>query len=101
MAIQKKNVLTKGLSGKVNDQLLYKQYSYGTVVGKIPDRSRVVLSKKQKSCNTSFSLAVAYAQSVISDPLKKARYQSRLPAGKTVYHAAIAEFLEGKADNNQ
>jgi hypothetical protein len=101
MAIQKRNVLTRGLSGKINDQLLYKQYSFGTVVGKIPDRSRVVLSKKQKSCNTSFSLAVAYAQSVISDPVKKAKYQSGLAAGKTVYHAAIAEFLEAKADNNQ
>lgn len=35
-----------GLSGKVNGQLLFKQYSYGTVVSKIPDRSKVILSAK-------------------------------------------------------
>lgn len=97
MARQKRNALTQGLSGKVNGQLLFKQYSYGTVITKIPDRSRVVLSEKQKSCNSTFRLAVAYARTVISDPLKKAKYKSGLAEGKTVYHTAIAEFLAGKA----
>ena len=97
MASQKRNAVTQGLSGKVYGQLLFKQYNYGTVVTKIPDRSKVFLSEKQKSCNSTFQLAVAYARAVISNPVKKAEYESVLVKGKTVYHTAIAEFLEGKA----
>lgn len=96
MARQKLNVVTYGLSGKVNGQLLFKQYSYGTVVTKIPDRSQVILSEKQKSCNRTFRQAVAYARTVLSDPIKKAEYESGLKDGRTVYHTAIAEFLSGK-----
>ncbi len=97
MARQKRNAVTQGLSGKINGQLLFKQYSYGTVVTKIPDRSRVILSEKQKSCNSTFRQAVAYARTVLNDPLKKAEYELGLTDGKTVYHTAIAEFLATKA----
>lgn len=97
MARQERNVITQGLSGKVNGQLLFKQYSYGTVITKIPDRSRVILSEKQKSCNLAFRQAVVYARSIINDPLRKAEYEARLSEGKTVYNTAIAEFLAGKA----
>ncbi len=99
MARQKNNVVTHGLSGKVNGQLLYKAYSYGTVVTKMPDRSKVVLSDKQKSYNRNFRSAVAYAKEVINDPVKRAEYESKLQEGKTVYHTAIAEFLR-KAGKN-
>ncbi len=101
MARQSKNVLTKGLSGKINGQLLFKQYSYGTVVTKIPDRSKVILSEKQKECNLTFRKAVAYARKIIHDPVKKAEYESKLAGGKTVYHTALAEYLSGKTTGNQ
>ncbi len=99
MAIQKRNAVTQGLSGKVNGQLLYKQYNYGTVVTKIPDRSRVVLSQNQKSCNSKFRQAVEFARTVISDPIRKAEYESRNSDGKSVYHTAIIEFLSKKTDD--
>ncbi|MHB1178514.1 MAG: hypothetical protein ACYCZO_09300 [Daejeonella sp.] len=75
MARQKNNVVSHGLSGKVNGQFLYKVYSYGTVITKIPDRSKVVLSVKQKSYNNNFRSTVAYAKAVINDPVKKAEYE--------------------------
>ncbi len=91
-------MVTYGLSGIVNGQLLYKTYRYrGTVVSKIPDRSKVVLSDKQKSYNSKFRSAVAYAKGVINDPVKKAEYQLSLEEGRTVYHTALAEFLRGQA----
>jgi hypothetical protein len=40
-------------------------------------------------------MAVAYAQSIITDPIKKAAYQEKLPKGKRVYNAALQEFLKG------
>ena len=98
MARQKRNAVTHGLTGNVYGQLLYKQYSYGTVVTKMPDRSKVIPSDKQKASNTVFGRAVKYAKQVLQDPVKYAEYQSRLAEGKTVYHAAIADYFAGKAD---
>ena len=98
MALQKRNVVTYGLTGKVYGQLLFKQYKYGTVVTKVPDRSKVVLSEKQKASNAVFRKAVLYAKKVLKDPSRYAEYQARLPEGKTVYHAAIADYFAAKAD---
>jgi hypothetical protein len=92
MALVKRNQVTKGLSGKFHD-FLFKQYSYGTVVSKIPDRSKVKLSKKQKAANTVFKAAVAYAKGVIKDPKKRGLYEAKLKPGKKVYHAALADYL--------
>ena len=93
MARQEHNVVMKGLTGKVGELLLFKQYRYGTVVSKIPDRSKVVLSEKQKSANRLFKLAVKFAKEVMKDPVKRAECEARLPQGKTVYHTALAEFI--------
>lgn len=93
MAVVKNNKVTKGLSGKFED-FIFKNYSYGTVVSKVPDRSKVKLSKKQKRANTLFKAAVAYAKEVIRDPKKRKPYETALKRGKTVYHAALADYLK-------
>lgn len=94
MATQRNNLLTKGLTGSINRQLLFKQYAYGTVVSKMPDRSKVILSDDQKKANRNFQRAVAYAKSIINDPVKKASYLTKVPPGKTIYHYAIREYLK-------
>jgi hypothetical protein len=93
MAVVKNNKVTKGLSGKFED-FIFKNYSYGTVVSKVPDRSKVKLSKKQKRANTLFKAAVAYAKEVIRDPKKRKPYEAVLKRGKTVYHTALADYLK-------
>ncbi|MES3018315.1 MAG: hypothetical protein V4721_11070 [Bacteroidota bacterium] len=93
MAKQKRNVVMSGFTGKVNEQLLFKQYLYGTVVSKVPDRSKVVLSDKQKISNAVFAKAVQYAKRVLQDPAKYSEYQARLVDGKTVYNTAIADYF--------
>ncbi|HEY5825993.1 MAG TPA: hypothetical protein VIT44_16585 [Cyclobacteriaceae bacterium] len=95
MARVKDNVLTRGFSGKL-DQIVFKTYSYGTVVSRSPDMSKVKLSKAQKKANGVFKDAVSYAQSILADPAKKKAYAKKLKPGKTVYHTALAEYLKKK-----
>ena len=88
------NPLLQGVSGKIGDQLVIKQYSYGTVISAMPDMSKVKKSHLQKIENKKFADAVAYAKSISRNPVKKAAYVKKLKKGKSVYHAAIQEFYE-------
>jgi hypothetical protein len=54
MARLKSNVLVEGFSGRI-DRLLFKQYKYGTVVSKMPDRSKVKLTANQKKQTNDLS----------------------------------------------
>lgn len=83
----------EGMSGTINNQLVFKSYSYGTVVSKIPDMGNIVPSEKQKVEKHRFKKAVAYAKEVLADPVKKAEMAYRTPTGKLVYHQAIKEYL--------
>jgi hemerythrin superfamily protein len=94
MARVKNNALLAGVSGRIGDSIVIKQYSYGTVISAMPDMSRVKKSKLQKVKQTDFAKAVAYAQSIIRDKKKKEKYAKNIEKGKTVYHAAIKEYLD-------
>jgi hypothetical protein len=94
MARAADNPLLKGVKGKMGDSIVVKQYSYGTVISAIPDMSRVKKSALQKLKQSRFADAVAYAQSIIHDARKKASYARKLKKGKSVYHAAIQEYLK-------
>lgn len=93
MARVKNNVLIQGLSGRI-DRLLLKQYRYGTVLSKMPDRSKVKLSAKQKKANKRFQEAVQYAKGVLKDPPMHKLYAKELKKGKSLYHAALSDFLK-------
>jgi hypothetical protein len=94
MARVTNNDLLESLSGKVGRQLVFKTYSYGTVVSRYPDMRGVKLTTKQKKSNKLFAAAVAYAKSVIADPGKRKKYEKRLPKGKTVYNAALSDYMK-------
>jgi hypothetical protein len=91
--VPKKSILSKA-KGKIGDEIVVKQYGYGTVITRCPDMSRVKRSALQKKENSLFKEAVKYAQGVIRDPKRKAEYSKKLKKGKSVYHAAIQEYLE-------
>jgi hypothetical protein len=95
MARVKDNVLVKGFSGKL-DQVVFKTYSYGTVVTRYPDMSKVKQSKAQKKLNNIFKEAVSYAQDVLVDATRRKAYEKKLKPGKTVYHTTLADFLKNK-----
>lgn len=96
MARIQSNILTKGLRGQIGQQVVFKQYGKKTVVSRYPDMSKVKPSKLQKKGRTRFAEAVAYAQSINNDPVKKARYAKKVKKGHTVFNFAIQEFLRGK-----
>ncbi|HMK03572.1 MAG TPA: hypothetical protein VK489_05250 [Ferruginibacter sp.] len=90
------NALLDGVSGRIGEKLVIKQYRYGTVISAMPDMSRVKKSALQKHYQGDFADAVAYTQSIVHDPRKKAVYTKKIPKGKTVYHVAIQEYLAKK-----
>ena len=90
----KNNPLLTGVSGRIGNSIIIKQYRYGTVISAMPDMSRVKKSMLQKTEQSNFSKAVAYAQSIIRDKNKKALYEKKIKKGTTVYHAAIKEFMD-------
>ena len=88
------NPLLKNTSGKIGNTIVIKQYRYGTVISAIPDMRRVKKSELQQLKQGWFKEAVAYAQTILRDPGKKAAYAKNIKEGKTVYHTAIREYLE-------
>jgi hypothetical protein len=96
MARIRSNILTKGLSGQIGQQVVFKQYGKKTVVSRYPDMSNIKPSKLQKKGRNRFAEAVAYAQSINNDPVKKASYTKKVKKGHTVFNFAIQEFLKGK-----
>jgi hypothetical protein len=94
MARTKNNPLLQELRGAIGKQFVIKQYAYGTVVTAYPDMSRVKPSKLQKLKQSVFARAVAYAQSIIRDPVGKKAYAKKLKKGEQVYTAAIREYLK-------
>jgi hypothetical protein len=91
MAKSKNNYVTRGLSGAVGKKFVFKQFNGDTIVGNYPDRSQVKFSKKQTRFQEIFASACAYASDVINDPVKRAAY--KVGAGKSVYHAAIKDYM--------
>jgi len=61
-------------------------------ISKCPDMSNVVFSDLQKESNSKFTDAIAYARSIVNDPVKKAAYKAK--PGMTVYHSAVKDYLE-------
>lgn len=90
------NIIMQGMSGTIGNQLVFKDYSYGTVVSKVPDMSNIIPTTKQIEEKSRFKRAVEYAKQVLANADLKAEVASRTPAGKQIYHQAISEFL--KAD---
>ena len=91
------NVLFDGMSGAIGKQIVFKQYSYGTVVARYPDMSNIKPSRLQKKRRTRFLEAVKYAQGILRNAELKAGFQKKIGKGKSVYHTAIKEYLAGVA----
>jgi hypothetical protein len=88
-----RNIVTDGMSGAFGEQMVFKQYDYGTVVSRYPDMSGIKPSGLQKQKRKRFLQAVRFAQAILADAKKKAEWQQKIGEGKSVYHAAIREYL--------
>jgi DNA-binding transcriptional ArsR family regulator len=90
MAKVNNNFALQGVSGKVGDVLL-KSSKGKTTIGKIPDRTKVILSKNQTRSNKLFADAVAYAQKLMKDPDAKNKY--KVKPNHSLYQTLIKNYL--------
>lgn len=83
----------KNYKGHKDKTVVVKQYNTQTVITSYPDRTNVVYTENQEFFQSRFADAVAWAGSIVRDPVKKAEYSKLLPKGKRLYNAAIQEYL--------
>jgi hypothetical protein len=86
----------EGVSGAIGREIVFKKYHGKTVVSKMPDMSKRVLSEKQKEQNERMRLATIYAKYMYKTEEGKiiARIRLKLPAHKSLFHALVKEFLD-------
>lgn len=94
MATGNNSILLHQVRGQIGKQIVVKQYGNKTVITAYPDMSRVKPSKLQKAKRKVFAEAVAYAQVINNNPVKKAVYKKKVKKGQTVYNYAIKEYLK-------
>lgn len=95
MAFVRKNLVTKGLSGKLGDDIVFRQTTAGTVVCASPQKSTTV-SEKQLQQQELFKKASQYAKMQMSNPEMKVAYEAiakkkNFPNG---YNVAVADYFK-------
>ena len=95
MAVVVNNLYTIGLSGRIGDALLYKQYGNKTVVTRFPQRSLKTPSERQLVQRKKFALAVLNTRQWLKEAPKK-QFLIGLKqkwASVSAYHAGIRYFM--------
>ncbi len=95
MAIVKGNPFVQNASGTIGKELVFKKYYDKTVISKMPDMSKRVLSEKQIESNERLRMANLYAKFIYKTEEGKlaARIRLKLPAHKSLFHALVKEYL--------
>ena len=90
------NPFLQNASGAVGRTIVYKKYYDKTVVSKMPNMSKRVLSEKQIESNERMRLATLYAKYMYrtEEGKIKARIRLKLPAHKSLFHALVKEHLD-------
>jgi hypothetical protein len=94
MARSKNNLLTKGLSGMVGKQIVFRTWNGKTFISVAPKKP-TKQSSVQKENRSKFKRATIYAKNMMKDPAKKAEYKEiakklQLP---NAYTAAITDYM--------
>lgn len=91
MAKSKNNIVTHGLSGRI-DELVFRQ-RFGQTVVTTHHRSSRKPSDAQLNLRSRFRQAAAYAKAAVSDGATKLFYSLRAKEGQTAYNVALADFF--------
>lgn len=92
MAESKNNVVTHGLSGKI-DLLVFRSRGKKTIVSRVPQKSSQPPTAAQEAVKQKFQQAVLYGKSVNANPAQKAAYEDQAKEGQSAYNVAIADFF--------
>ena len=87
-------ILLQEIRGQIGKQIVVKRYKDKIVISAYPDMRKVKPSALQKVYRKSFAEAVAYAQAVVRDPVKRKKYEKKVKNGQTVYNYAMREYLK-------
>ena len=93
MKREKLPLILTWVRGAVGKEFVIKHYSYGIVKTKFPDMTRIIASAGQRKCRNLFKEAVAYARTVIADPVKKKEWQKRIKVKYRVFNRVIREYM--------
>ena len=93
MAIAK-DIISQGLSGAIGKEVVFKIYDDKTVVTKYPNMKNIVPSAAQKTQRNKFREAHNYAKKINDNPVSKAAFALKIPAGRSVYRWAVKEFMK-------
>lgn len=86
------NIVTRGLSGQLGKQLVFRNINGKTIVSRSPVSTKAP-NEVQMANRNKFQLATLYAKNAISDAIRKAIYQSKSGDGKSPYNIAVADFF--------
>lgn len=93
MAEVKNNIVTRGLSGLVGDQLVFRNRGGKTIVAVRPQERSGEPSESQKQNQTRFQEAILYGQSVLANSEVKAAYKAAASEGQSAYNVAVGDFM--------
>lgn len=91
----KDNVATKGFSGKLGDEFVFRQSGGRTMFAKRP-RKRTTISENQQKQAGVFRDAVFYAKAALLDPIARAEYAAlaKQYGLRSAYNAAVTDALK-------
>jgi hypothetical protein len=87
------NIITKGFRGRLGN-LIYRQIGDNTFVNPAPDYSKYKWSKAQKENRKRFREAMAFARTVLQDPVKVKYYRRKAKGLQTAWNVAVSEYLK-------
>lgn len=93
MAHVKKNVVTEGLSGKLGNNIVFRNRGGKTVVSVTPEKKKWQPTEAQHQHTRRFRQAIAYGKQALQDPATKAAYEARAKNGQSAFNVAVADYL--------
>jgi len=92
MGSVKENLLTKGFSGKIGDEIVFRQVGNRTLFAKRPRKRNNLVPSAQAE---RFAKAVVYAKTALVDPAIRAEYENlAFQTGlNSAYVAALTDYL--------
>jgi hypothetical protein len=92
MGSVKENLLTKGFSGKIGDEIVFRQVRNRTLFAKRPRKRNNPLPTEQSE---RFAKAVLYAKTALADPALRTEYENVAFLGglNSAYVAALTDYL--------
>jgi len=94
MAKNAKNIVIHGITGKLGNQLVFRQKGDNTIIATKPGKRTSEPTQAELDHRLHFQEAILYGQKVNADPALKENYKSKAGNGTSAYNVAVADFLK-------